>query len=199
MSQHTIYFVRHGQTDWNAARRMQGQIDIPLNDTGRGQARRNGEALREALGPRAAEMHYVASPLSRASETMTILRGALALPSDDVAMTAFAKDDRLKEMGYGQWEGMMWPRHAERTPEITWWLEDPWLRATPGGESYAMLWARVVAWLQDVPRETVVVAHGGVMRVLRGHWLGMSPREFVTLDVPQDKVLVLKAGQEEWL
>ena len=194
MSNHTLYFVRHGQTDWNAARRMQGQIDIPLNETGRGQARRNGDMLRGVLGARASDVHYVASPLSRASETMSLVRGALDLPAD-----AFPKDGRLKEMHYGDWEGMMWPRHAERTPQITWWLEDPWLRATPGGESYAMLWARVVAWLQDVPRDTVVVAHGGVMRVLRGHWLGMEPEEFVKLDVPQDKVLVLKDGKEAWL
>jgi broad specificity phosphatase PhoE len=193
MSQHTIYFVRHGQTDWNAARRMQGQIDIPLNDIGRGQAKRNGEMLREALGARAVDLHYVASPLSRASETMSIIRGALSLAAD------FPKDDRLKEMGYGQWEGMMWPRHAERTPEITWWLEDPWHRATPGGESYAMLWARTVAWLQEIPHDTVVVAHGGIMRVLRGHWLGLDPKDSVKLDVPQDKVLVLKDGKEDWL
>jgi broad specificity phosphatase PhoE len=194
MSQHTIYFVRHGQTDWNAARRMQGQIDIPLNDIGRGQAKRNGEALREALGAMAARLHYVASPLSRASETMSLVRDSLALPTG-----TFPRDDRLKEMAYGQWEGMMWPRHAERTPEITRWLEDPWLRATPGGESYAMLWARVVAWLQDIPGDTVVVAHGGVMRVLRGHWLGLPPVETVKLDVPQDKVLVLRDGKEAWL
>ena len=194
MSRHTIFFVRHGQTDWNAARRMQGQIDIPLNDTGRGQAKRNGEVLREVLGARAADLHYVASPLSRASETMSILRAALALPAD-----GFAKDDRLKEMGYGKWEGMMWPRHAERTPEITWWLHDPWLRATPDGESYAMLWARMVAWLQEIPGDTVVVAHGGVMRVLRGHWLGLPSNEAVKLDVPHDKVLVLQPGKEEWL
>lgn len=196
--QHTIFFVRHGQTDWNAARRMQGQIDIPLNDTGRGQARRNGEALREVLGARTAGLHYVASPLSRASETMCLVRGALGLAPED-----FSRDGRLKEMAYGAWDGMMWPRHAERTPEITRWLEDPWLRATPGGESYAMLWARVVAWLQDIPGDSVVVAHGGVMRVLRGHWLGLPPVETVKLDVPQDKVLVLKAsphgGTEDWI
>lgn len=194
MSRHTLYFVRHGQTDWNAARRMQGQIDIPLNDIGRGQAKRNGEALGEAIGSRAVDLHFAASPLSRASETMSILRRAMDLPHDE-----FARDDRLKEMGYGRWEGMMWPRQAERTPEISWWLEDPWLRATPGGESYAMLWARVVAWLQDIQRDTIVVAHGGVMRVLRGHWLGLDPREFVKLDVPQDKVLVLRDGKESWL
>ena len=194
MTQHTLYFVRHGQTDWNAARRMQGQIDIPLNDIGRGQAKRNGDALRSVLGARATSLHYVASPLSRASETMSILRGALDLPAEE-----FPKDNRLKEMGYGQWEGMMWPRHAERTPEISWWLEDPWLRATPGGESYAMLWARTVAWLQELPRDTVVVAHGGIMRVLRGHYLGLPPKDTVKLDVPQDKVLVLKDGKEEWL
>ena len=195
MSKHTLFFVRHGQTDWNAARRMQGQIDIPLNETGRGQARRNGEVLRAVLGARAPDLHYVASPLSRASETMRILRQALELPGAET----FATDDRLKEMGYGAWEGMMWPRHAERTPQITWWLEDPWLRATPGGESYAMLWARMVAWLQEVPGDTVVVAHGGIMRVLRGHWLALPSNEAVKLDVPQDKVLVLRAGQEEWL
>lgn len=199
MSRHTIYFVRHGQTDWNAARRMQGQIDIPLNDIGRGQARRNGGVLRELLGERAADLHYVASPLSRASETMALIRGALAPAAEASAHDAFARDGRLKEMHYGEWEGMMWPRHAERTPQIAWWLEDPWLRATPGGESYAMLWARVVAWLQELPGDTVVVAHGGIMRVLRGHWLGMEPKEFVRLDVPQDKVLVLKGESEEWL
>lgn len=194
MSRHTIYFVRHGQTDWNAARKMQGQIDIPLNDTGRGQAKRNGEMLREHLQERAADLHFVASPQVRASETMSILRRALDLPHD-----TFVRDDRLKEMGYGRWEGMIWPRLAERTPEIEHWLADPWLRATPGGESYAMLWARVVAWLQEVPRDTVVVAHGGVMRVLRGHWLGLDPKDFVRLDVPQDKVLVLRDGKEDWL
>ena len=199
MSRHTIYFVRHGQTDWNAARRMQGQIDIPLNEIGRGQAKRNGETLREALGAKAAGLHYVASPLSRASETMSLIRTALALPTPEHATDEFPKDHRLKEMHYGAWEGMMWPRHAERTPQIAWWLEDPWLRATPGGESYAMLWARVVAWLQELERDTVVVAHGGIMRVLRGHWLGMQPKEFVRLDVPQDKVLVLTAGAEAWL
>lgn len=192
--QHTIYFVRHGQTDWNAARKMQGQIDIPLNDTGRDQAKRNGEMLRERVGTRAADLHFVASPLARASETMQIVRRQLALPHD-----AFARDDRLKEMAYGRWEGMTWPRHAERTPEITHWLGDPWLRATPGGESYAMLWARVVAWLQEVPGDTVVVAHGGVMRMLRGHWLRLPPAESVRLDVPQDKVLILAAGKESWL
>ena len=93
MSAHTIYFVRHGQTDWNAARRMQGQIDIPLNDTGRGQARRNGTMLKEMLAHRTADLHFVASPLSRASETMQIMREALALPRDP-----FAKDPRLMEM-----------------------------------------------------------------------------------------------------
>ena len=156
--------------------------------------RANGDTLRAVLGARATSLHYVASPLSRASETMAILRGALDLPTEE-----FPRDDRLKEMGYGQWEGMMWPRHAERTPEISWWLEDPWLRATPGGESYAMLWARTVAWLQELPRDTVVVAHGGIMRVLRGHYLCLPPKETVRLDVPQDKVLVLKDAKEEWL
>src|SRR6185312_12901881 len=89
----TLYFIRHGETDWNRDQRYQGQRDIPLNATGRGQAARNGKVLAGALGERAAGLDYVASPLERARETMQIVRRELGLPPD-----AFRTDDRLKEV-----------------------------------------------------------------------------------------------------
>ena len=69
----SIYFVRHGQTDWNAEKRLQGQTDIPINARGRAQARRNGRLLAGYLADPAA-LDYVASPLGRTRETMEILR-----------------------------------------------------------------------------------------------------------------------------
>ena len=75
----TLYFIRHGETDWNAVQRYQGQTDIPLNDKGRAQAARNGRTLISRLGPAAATLDYVASPLSRASETMAIVRREMGL------------------------------------------------------------------------------------------------------------------------
>src|SRR5262249_13807186 len=73
----TIYFVRHGETDWNAAKRYQGRRDIPLNATGLAQGRRNGQVLAELIGSRAASLDYVASPLMRARETMEIMRAEI--------------------------------------------------------------------------------------------------------------------------
>ncbi len=94
-----LVFIRHGETDWNVEGRLQGRRDIPLNDTGRWQARRNGTAIMAAM-PEAGGFDFVASPLSRSRETMEILRAAMGLPPQ-----GYATDDRLKELTFGAWEG----------------------------------------------------------------------------------------------
>src|SRR3990172_9980252 len=99
----TLYFVRHGETDWNLAKRYQGQRDIPLNATGRAQAARNGRVLAQTLGADATTFDYVASPLARARETMEIVRRELALAPEE-----YRTDERLKEIHYGHWEGLLW-------------------------------------------------------------------------------------------
>jgi probable phosphoglycerate mutase len=110
----TLYFVRHGETDWNRAGRYQGQRDIPLNGTGRAQAARNGRVLAEVLGGGAAVLDYVASPLSRARETMEIMRSELMLPPLD-----YRTDNRLREIHYGHWEGRLWQELPHTDPRVT--------------------------------------------------------------------------------
>ncbi|MEL7048841.1 MAG: histidine phosphatase family protein, partial [Pseudomonadota bacterium] len=95
----TIYCIRHGETDWNAEQRYQGQADIPLNDFGRSQAKRNGQVLSE-IATELAGARYIASPLNRTIETMQIVRREMNLPVDD-----FTQDPRLREVHYGHWEG----------------------------------------------------------------------------------------------
>ena len=98
-----LYFARHGETDWNRERRLQGQHDIPLNALGRVQASRCGELLRGLLerdGRPAAQYDYVSSPLGRARETMELMRAAMGLDPG-----AYRTDARLMEMSFGRWEG----------------------------------------------------------------------------------------------
>lgn len=190
----TICFVRHGQTDWNAEGRFQGQRDVPLNDTGRAQADRNGGALARAIADLAA-FDFVASPLSRASETMEIIRRALGLDPE-----AYRTDQRLREIHGGDHQGRL-------CHEVVASIEqreghdpaDRWHFRHPGGESYAMLSARVLDWLASVKGDTVVVAHGGVMRCLRQHIEGLGRGEVFTMPVPQDKVMVIRAGAIDWI
>jgi broad specificity phosphatase PhoE len=92
----TIYFIRHGETDWNRAQRYQGQKDIPLNALGRSQAMGNGRTLTGALGVEAATFDYVSSPLERARETMELMRTEIGLPAQ-----GYRTDDRLREIHYG--------------------------------------------------------------------------------------------------
>ena len=190
----TIYFLRHGETDWNRALRYQGQHDSPLNEQGRAQARRNGEALR-ALLPEIAAAEFVASPLSRARETMEIARAGLGLAS-----SGYRVDDRLKELHYGHWEGQLAADLPALDPTgLDARRRDPFGWRPRGGETYAELAQRTIAWLGEVERDTVVASHGGVSRILRGHILRLDRRLITALEMPQDRVLVLRRGRADWL
>jgi probable phosphoglycerate mutase len=189
----TIYFVRHGETDWNRARRYQGQTDVPLNDTGRAQAARNGEVLGRLLARRE-DIDFLASPLLRTFETMESVRTAMGLEP-----RPFRTDERLMEINFGHWEGCAWDDLPSIDPEgFAARLADPWSWTPRGGESYERLHQRVATIIDELQKPTVMVAHGGVSKVLRGHLLGLKPDEISRLEVPQDRVLIIEDGTARW-
>jgi probable phosphoglycerate mutase len=197
----TLYFVRHGETDWNRQQRYQGQTDIPLNATGRAQAARNGRMLRQLLGRRARMLDYVSSPLSRASETMAIIRRELGLAAEP-----FRRDDRLKEHHFGHWEGQLWSELPQIDPVgFAERQADTWNWTPRGGENYPMVSVRLSAWLAGIRSDTVAVSHGNVSRTLRGLLLALDTKIVPKLEVPQDRVLRLTKARAsdrfvaEWL
>jgi len=165
-----ILLARHGETPWNAEGRYQGQIDIPLSEIGERQARSLGERLREVVITRA-----VASPLARAKRT-----AELALGEARAAMLGF--DDGLKEIGHGDWEGLLAAEIRERDPaRLQAWRDAPEsvLMPGPGGESLRNVadraWpalARACEGLSD-DDTLLVVAHDAVNRVLLCRILGL--------------------------
>jgi broad specificity phosphatase PhoE len=193
-----LIFIRHGQTDWNAEGRMQGHKDIELNDTGRAQARRNGKALKahvEQAGLSLGDLHFTASPMLRTLETMRIVCGELERGDSD-----FTVDERLREITFGVWEGFTIPELKAQSPDLVARRKaDKWGFVPPEGESYKMLSDRIGAWLATVTRPTVVVSHGGVMRVVRGQLLGIPTDEVPKLDVPQDQFFVWDGSRLDWV
>lgn len=186
-----LIYVRHGETDWNAAGRLQGHIDIALNERGREQARRNGRAILEKF-PEIASYDFVASPLSRARQSMEIIRTALGLDPTD-----FRIEERLKEISHGDWEGSTSEELQQRSPElVAQRLANRWEFVPPNGESYRRLLDRVLPWLVTVERPTLVVSHGGVGRVLRSHILGAELYPSITNIFSQDNAFHWRDGTE---
>ncbi|HVV42377.1 MAG TPA: histidine phosphatase family protein [Nitrobacter sp.] len=189
----TIYYVRHGETEWNADGRFQGSQDIPLNDLGRTQAVKAGGILadlfsRDGRDPLA--LPFVASPLGRARSTMELMRGAIELPPH-----GYAIDDRLREIGYGHWEGMTLPQMEVANPDVFALRQtDKWGVAPPGGESYASVTLRMRDWYDSLLGDTVAVAHGGTARALMVA-LGLeTPDSAAGLTIEQGAVYVLGEG-----
>jgi len=119
-----LYFVRHGQTEWNAIRRMQGQWNSDLNGLGRQQAQVNALFLQKM------EIEYmVASPLDRTRQTADIIDSHLTI--------GYGVDDRIKEWDCGDWSGEMWDDVSAKWPEeFAAWQADQFNVRGPGAENY---------------------------------------------------------------
>jgi broad specificity phosphatase PhoE len=186
-----ILLVRHGETEWNRTRRIQGWGDSPLTPRGVAQAEAMGQALR-AL-PEAEGLPVVASPLGRARRTAEIIQAARA----DLAPIRF--DERLKEVSVGAWDGLDRGEIEALSPGI--FDGDgrhEWYFRTPDGETYDEFAGRIAAWLADVGDQVLIaVAHGIVTRVLRGLYANLPRPVALSLPVPQDVIWRLADGRIE--
>jgi probable phosphoglycerate mutase len=186
-----IYLVRHGETEWNLARRYQGWGDSPLTRRGVAQAEAIGRAL--ARLPEVADAAILSSPLGRARRTAELIQAALA----SIAPIAF--DERLREISIGAWDGLDRDEIAALQPGI--FDGDgrhEWYFRTPDGERYETFAGRIGAWLgEQADGVRIVVAHGIVTRVLRGLYAGLPRAVALSLPVPQDRIFRLADGQIE--
>lgn len=189
----TIYFIRHGETSWNAEGRLQGVQDIALNELGRRQAAHAGRVLAGLLardGRDKTALPFVASPLIRARATMELVRAELGLPAGDYAL-----DRRLREIGYGSWEGSTLAEAQAADPALYARRQaDKWTFAAPGGESYVEVQARMTDWYRSVTSDTVAVAHGGTTRALMVALGHETPASAADLSIEQGAVYVFGEG-----
>ena len=171
-----LILIRHGQTEWNAIGRWQGQADPPLNEAGWAQARRTADEMRR--------QHIDAlfsSDLLRARQTANAIAEALGV---EVQL-----EPRLREVNLGAWQGLFSDDIRARWPdEVKTWLESPLAGRPPGGESIPELAQRVVAAANDIAarhpgQRVAVVAHELPIAILTTHAAGI-PLEQLRAHMP---------------
>lgn len=193
MSRPVLYYIRHGETDWNVEGRLQGRQDIPLNARGRAQASHCGDVLRDLFareGIDPASFDYVSSPLGRARQTMELARAAMDLPADGYRLAL-----ELTEISFGDWESFTIAELRKRDPERVAAREhDKWHFLPPGGENYESVAARMGAWYANLARDTVATAHGGTARGLMAALGIAKPAAAPLIDIEQVVVYVF-AGE----
>ena len=163
-----LYLIRHGETDWNKTRRLQGQVDIPLNDFGRKLARETAPALQTVPF----EVVYT-SPLLRAKETAELVIGDRKIP--------MIEDTRIMEMGFGEYEGLICKGHDYNIPDPAFrnfFLAPEKYDPPQGGESFEQLSERLHAFLEEIfhkkelaDKTILVSTHGaalcGMLRLIK--------------------------------
>ena len=184
-----LYLVRHGQTEFNRERRIQGHVDSPLTELGVRHAHAVGRLLRD-LVREPAGWRIVSSPLGRARATAEIV--ARRLGGAPVEL-----DERLKEMSWGPHDGRLRSELEAELPDT--FARSGWAFDAPDGETYEAVCARLGNWLAELPpepeRRVIAVSHGISGRVLRGLYAGLGRDGAAQQDVPQDAVFLLQHGR----
>src|SRR5215470_3568708 len=161
-----LYLIRHGQTDFSRENRFCGSIDPPLNEVGL----RMAEAFGGAYADRRWDAIY-SSPSLRARQTAAALARRVGV--DPIL------DDGLREISYGEWEGLRHEDAKAQFPEVyAYWAEDTASRSTPGGETAFQVAARAAPVLERIKREhaegrVLIVSHKATIRILTCALLGM--------------------------
>ncbi len=158
-----LYLIRHGRSTWNAEGRVQGQADAPLDDTGREQAQKLAQKLRDIDFDA-----FYSSPLSRARETAKIVAEPHDLP--------ITFDERLMERSFGNWTGKLGAEIDEemkKPPHNNWRFEGP-----PGGESRIQIVNRAMSVFNEIiaartDQTIAVVSHGGLLSAYLAHVIGL--------------------------
>lgn len=186
----TLFLIRHGETVWNNERRIQGQIDVPLSETGK----RQTLLLREGLCRRDRPSAVYSSDLSRALSTALILFGDSGIE--------IRERRGLRERSFGSWEALAWPEIELRFPrEANCYLNDP-AYTPPDGENWSSFVTRV---LEEVDRivlghgdETVaLVCHGGTLRAIIADTLGIEPSKARRIEMSNTGIHVLAVDGAE--
>ena len=183
-----IWFLRHGQTEWNKVYRLQGQLDSPLTEQGVGEAHRQAEIMPPIL---ANNPDIFVSPLGRARQTADIALGK----------TTYLTDPRLMEIDAGAWQGLLRADIMAAHPE--WAATGPTAleiyEAAEGGEGLAAFETRITDFLGDLTKPTVIVAHGLLGQVLRAVVCGLDRAGAGALSNHQGCVYLLENGFETLL
>lgn len=187
---HTLYLLRHGETEWNREHRIQGSRNSPLTPLGLHQAVQQAEIL-EGQVPGWRQFARYCSPLLRAQETARIALAGLT-PTTDL---------RLRELDCGAWEGLTPSERLVRDPALAGACKTDFdvYRNAPGGEGLDSLEDRLRDFLADLAGPSVIVAHKVVLTVMRGLLTGRGPEIWPQMEAPQGVVIKVSGEVEEVL
>ena len=190
----TLILVRHGESEWNRAGRIQGQVNSPLTDLGIDQAKAIRDHLSGILLNQ--EFEIYTSPLDRAIQTAEIIAQGIDHPSSKIII-----EERLNDFSLGEISGTFgWDKVAEIFPEqAKLRLEDPMRFHPSGGESGAEFEARLRSLLEELMGDgtlKLMVSHGIVNKFIRGILKNLSGKEIIDLGESQNAIYRLEQGEE---
>lgn len=174
-----IYVLRHGTTQWNLEHRIQGATDIPLHEDGR----REAMAIREKIHTLPIDVIY-ASSMKRAMETAQIIHEDAPVP--------LISEDRLREVSFGEWEGLSWKEVQRRYPDLMEQIPSTGYVDPPGGESFQQASERICSFIQSLlskKQDCLLVTHKAVIRFLVYCLTKKAPVQPGALDIPNLSIL----------